>query len=250
MRAERRRRPDDRTEVARVGHAVQGHQQSWWRSLRAGEQVVGMGVLKWRYRQRQPLMRRGTAYPVQFGPCDVRDGHPAARGKATGLVKTFVVVGSSSYVEDGRRDARPQRLDHRVAADHQLVEFAPLVPFRTAGAPRAGRTSPGRPARAAPLRRTGAAGPGITGGPVVTGPGAASPVVTASVVTSPVVTLPALVGGARSAGTPCLASGGRSRSCPTLGRVAGTHLGWWGRSTPLQALSPLPPATGRRAFTV
>ena len=122
VRVERGGRADDRAEVARVGDAVQGHDQRRAAGV-AGEveQVLGVRVVVGRHLQTDPLVQRALGHPVELGLADLEQRQPAVGGQLHRLGDPLVgTPGVGDDVQRRRRDLRAQRLDDRVAAEQQL----------------------------------------------------------------------------------------------------------------------------------
>ena len=155
VRAERRRRPDDRAEVARVGDAVDRDDQR------------APGRNPWPWPAGPPGARTGTAARPGPGPDGWRCRSagpapagtppaarcPARRPPATASVTRSSEASPAGDVQRGRRHPGPQRLDHRVAPDHRLRQLAPCPAPGGRGA--AGPALPSRLAAAAARRAAG-----------------------------------------------------------------------------------------------
>ena len=93
MGAERGRRTYHRTQVARIGDAVQGGDQRRWTGVGgAGEQVVGMRVVVGADPECQALVQRAAGEPVEFGGAGLEHGHAAVGGELDGLADPLVVL--------------------------------------------------------------------------------------------------------------------------------------------------------------
>ena len=116
-----------------IGHAVQGGDERQLARVRgAGQQVVGVRVVVGPHPQGQALVHRAAGEPVQLGGAGLEDRHAAVGGQLDGLVDPLVAGDPGPDVQHGRGHAGPQRLDHRVAAGHELGRL-----------PRAARGPPG-----------------------------------------------------------------------------------------------------------
>ena len=121
MGAERRGRSDDRSEVARVGHVVERHDQRRLSGIgRAREQVVGVGVLVRRHLQDQALVGQPVGQPVELDARRLKHRHRLAVRGVHGLAHPLVVVDPLGDVQRRRRNTRGQCLDYRVTADDVL----------------------------------------------------------------------------------------------------------------------------------
>ena len=121
MRAERAGRPDDGTEVAGVGDAVERDKERG--RVEVGgvrEEVVDVRVRVGRHLQREPLVDRSAAEPVDLGPRRLEQRHAARVGELEGLAHPVVAVDAHRDEQRGGRDAGPQRLDHAVAPRDEL----------------------------------------------------------------------------------------------------------------------------------
>ena len=130
--AERRRRPDRRPQVARVGHAVERDDQrrrpaSNARPSRSSASAYSIR----RDLEHDPLVHRPVAEPVEVAARRLQQRDAPADRELHRLAYPVVGVQVPLHVQRGRRDPRLQRLDDRVAADDQLRGLA-LAPGATA----------------------------------------------------------------------------------------------------------------------
>ncbi len=126
----------DGTEVARVGHRVEGDDQ---RLLVVGrrevEQVVGVGILVRRDACRQPLVHGALGHPVELELRHLEQRDVLVRGDREDLAQPAVAIRTLGDVHRGDREPCPQRLDHRVAPGDPLVVAGALARGGPAGAP-------------------------------------------------------------------------------------------------------------------
>ena len=176
MPAEGRDRPRDRAEIARVGDAVERHDQRR-HILVAGDvdQVVRVRVAVPPDPQRDALVNRAAAEPVQLRPARLYDRDAEVGGQHHGLTDPLVLIEPGTDMQRGRGHGGPQRLQHRITPGHQLGGAGSDAPGPALGAaarrlpaagcaPRSRPDSSGpvcaRPARACPgWRRPGCACP-------------------------------------------------------------------------------------------
>ncbi len=140
-----------------------------------------MRVVVGPHAQGQALVQRAAGEPVQLGGAGLEDRHAAVGGQLDRLVDPLVAgdpAPKSSDVQRGRGHPGAQRLDHRVAAGHELGR----VPRAARGPPGArggrGRAVPGPVSeatragtRAVPGRVSRAPGSGTVPGRVSRAPG-------------------------------------------------------------------------------
>ena len=121
VRAESRRRSNDRPQVAGVGHAVEGHDQ--WRlphALGHRDQFVGIGIVIGRHPRGETLVDGATGHPVEFAARNLQQRQPGLGRQLEGLPQSPVTLGPLGDVDPGHGDPCPQRLDDGVASGDPL----------------------------------------------------------------------------------------------------------------------------------
>ncbi|OEI67476.1 hypothetical protein Cus16_2912 [Curtobacterium sp. ER1/6] len=120
--AERRRGPDDRTEVARVGDAVEGdHERDLVPTEGALGEVLRHGVLVRRDLEGDALVHAVVPRDaVELRPHDLHDRDAAVVGEREDLLDAVVHLDAGGDVEGRGGGLRAEGLEHRVAAGHEL----------------------------------------------------------------------------------------------------------------------------------
>ena len=91
-----------------------------WPAGGPDQQVVGVRVVVGPDAERQALVQRAAGEPVQLGGADFEHRHAAVGSQLDGLLDPVVAGDPSPDIQGGRRHAGPERLDHGVAAGHEL----------------------------------------------------------------------------------------------------------------------------------
>ena len=155
VRVEGGSRADDGAQVARVGHAVQRHDQR--RPARVAgevEQVVGVRVVVRRHLQADALVQRALGHPVELGLADLEQRQPAVGGQLHGLGDPLV----------GRALVAPVTTYSAVAGIcARSASTTGLRPSSSSGPPRRARRARARSARCRWHRRPPGAAPGCPG---------------------------------------------------------------------------------------
>ena len=171
VRAERPGRPQHRTEVARVGHAVERDDQRRAVRLRRGvEQVVVVRVLVRGHLDGDALVDRAVGQPVELGAADLEQRVVRVAGGADDLARAVVGLEARRDVDRGHRDARraaPRRPSSGRRRSRASSSCGHPWTRRRCGSPTpaGGPTCPGcprprgAPRRSSPCARGGTRGP-------------------------------------------------------------------------------------------